>query len=160
MERSRVMDVSAFVRLFHSWPDNGALSVKQLRLKSITLLATALMLWPSNIAPQARDYDATSGLASRFVMSTNQVTFCSNGSVQVSSFFGIKNDHHRTGFVAMLPPSADVKSDPVDALQAYVARTDQWRCPVTNYATAVFCDLAALMLPCPRAVLQMFCQRR
>ena len=68
IERSRVMDVSAFVSL--SWPSNEALSIKQLRLKTITLLAIALMLRPSDIAPQARGFDAGSGVSSRFVMNT------------------------------------------------------------------------------------------
>ena len=48
------------------------------------------------------------------------------------SFLGIKNDLHRTGFVVTLPPSADVTTDPVDALRSYIASTDRWRCPVTK----------------------------
>ena len=131
MQRSCVMDVSAFVRMFRAWPANSVLSVKQLRLKTITLLAIALMLRPSDIAPQACSFNADSGVSSRFVMSTDQVTFCSDGSVKVS-FLGIKNDLHRTGFVVTLPPGADVMSDPVDALRSYIACTDRWRCPVTK----------------------------
>ena len=131
MQRSRVMDVSAFTRMFRAWPANNALSVKQLRMKTITLLAIALMLRPSDIAPQARTFHADSGVSSRFVMSTDQVTFCSDGSVKVS-FLGIKNDLHRTGFVVTLPPGADVLTDPVDALRSYIASTDRWRCPVTK----------------------------
>ena len=131
MQRSRVMDVSAFMRMFRAWPANETLSVKRLRLKTITLLAIALMLRPSDVAPQARSFDAASGMSSRFVMSTDQVAFRSDGSVQVS-FLGIKNDLHRTGFVVTLPPGADVLTDPVDALRSYIACTDRWRCPVTK----------------------------
>lgn len=131
MRRSCVMDIAAFVRMFRSWQGNDALSVKQLRLKAITLLAIALMLRPSDIAPLARCYDSESGMSARFVMSTDQITFRSDGSVSIS-FLGIKNDLHRSGFVVSLPPSSDAATDPVGALRSYIARTDRWRCPVTK----------------------------
>ena len=63
MRRSCVMDIAAFVRMFRSWQGNDAFSVQQLRLKAITLLAIALMLRPSDIAPLARCYDSESGSA-------------------------------------------------------------------------------------------------
>ena len=131
MLRSQVMDVSAFVRLFESWPDDSAITVKQLRMKAITLLAIALMLRPSDIAPQARCYDAESELSSRFVMCTDQVVFRSDGSVDIS-FFGVKNDLHRSGFVVHLPAGSQAKSDPVGALRRYIEHTEHQRCPVTK----------------------------
>ena len=70
MQRSRVMDVSAFTRMFRSWQCNDALSLKQLRIKTITLLAIVLMLRPSDIAPKATSFDISAGIASRFTMST------------------------------------------------------------------------------------------
>ena len=131
LQRSRVMDVAAFVRMFQAWPPNEDLSVKQLRLKAVTLLAIALMLRPSDIAPLARHFDVNSEVSSRFIMSTDQVTFCADGSMKVS-FLGIKNDLHRSGFLVTLPPSSNVAVDPVGALRTYVARTDQLRCPVAK----------------------------
>ena len=131
MQRSRVMYITAFVRMFRAWQKNDDLSVKQLRLKTITLLAIALMLRPSDVAPLARYYDVDSGVVSRFVMSTDQITFCSDGSVSIS-FLGIKNDLHRSGFVVTLPPGSDAAADPVGTLRSYIARTERWRCPVTK----------------------------
>ena len=71
MARSAVMDLAAFTRLFRSWPDNLELSIRQLRQKTITLLALALMLRPSDIAPVARTYEPSTGDVSSFVMSTD-----------------------------------------------------------------------------------------
>ena len=89
LQRSRVMEVTAFVRMFQAWAPNGDLSVKQLRLKALTLLAIALMLRPSDVAPMARHFDACSEVSSRFIMSTDQVTFCEDGSMKMT-FLGIK----------------------------------------------------------------------
>ena len=129
MARSAVMDVSAFTRLFQSWPDNVELTTKQLRLKTITLLALALMLRPSDIAPLARRYEAGTDIVSNFVMSTDQFQFTEDGSLVVT-FLGVKNDTQRTGFQVTLPSSADSKTDPVEALRSYLSRTDPIRCSV------------------------------
>ena len=51
------MPVSAFQQLFLSWGDNEQLSVKSLRLKTITLLALVLLTRPSDLAPEAKLID-------------------------------------------------------------------------------------------------------
>ena len=131
MARAAVMDISAFVRLFRSWPDNESLTLQQLRLKTITLLALALMLRPSDIAPLARRYDASADFTDRFVMTTDQLQFTSDGFLQVT-FLGIKNDSQRTGFQVTLPPNPDLKLDPVVTLRTYLSRTDSMRCTTTK----------------------------
>ena len=131
MARAAVMDISPFVRLFQSWLDNESLTLQQLRLKTITLLSLALMLRPSDIAPLARRYDASTDLTDKLVMTTDQLQFTSDGFLQVT-FFGIKNDSQRTGFQVRLPPNSDLKLDPVDALRTYLSRTDAIRCTTTK----------------------------
>lgn len=131
MARSSVMNVAAFVRLFESWPDNSGLSLKRLRLKVISLLAIALMLRPSDIAPLAESYNAGSGVVSLVMMTTDQLVFSPDGALQVT-FWGIKNDTQRTGFQVSLPPGTNPKADPVAALRAYLDRTTDYRCPVTK----------------------------
>ena len=44
MERSKVMPIKSFKDLFYSWPSNQDLSVKDLQMKAITLLAIVPML--------------------------------------------------------------------------------------------------------------------
>ncbi|XP_043244702.1 uncharacterized protein LOC122393113 [Amphibalanus amphitrite] len=131
MLRSRVMDVSAFTRMFRSWPCNNTLSTKQLRLKTITLLALVLMLRPSDVAPKASSFDFCTSVASRFVMSVDHVKFDSDGSASVT-FFGVKNDAQRTGFEVTIPPCSDAQVDPVEALRVYISRTESIRCPRTR----------------------------
>lgn len=125
--RSSVMDVSAFVRLFESWADNRSLPLKLLRLKAISLLAIALMLRPSDIAPLALRFDAGTGVTSPFVLTTDQLRFQADGTLQVT-FLGVKNDTQRTGFQVSLPPNPNQAADPVDALRVYLERTDSLRC--------------------------------
>ena len=52
----------------------------------------------------------------------------------IVTFLGIKNDSQRTGFQVTLPPSADSKTDPVEALRTYSSRTDYVRCSVKRPA--------------------------
>lgn len=51
IKRSSVMPIQNFHRLFKEWPDNEAIDIKQLCLKTITLLALSLMLRLSDIVP-------------------------------------------------------------------------------------------------------------
>ena len=133
LAKSTVMDVSAFTRLFRSWPANEDLTIKQLRCKTIALLALALMLRPSDIAPLARRYEAGTDIVSDFVMSTDQFQFTEDGAVKVT-FLGVKNDTQRTGFQVTLPSSPDPQLDPVRALRTYLSRTDSVRCRITKPA--------------------------
>lgn len=133
LAKSAVMDVSAFMRLFRSWSANADLSIKQLRLKTIALLALSLMLRPSDVAPLGRRYEASTDLVSSFVMSTDHFVFREDGALQVT-FLGVKNDSQRTGFQVVLPACPDPQVDPVGALRTYFARTDSMRCPVEKPA--------------------------
>ena len=50
MRKTSVMPVQAFFNLFESWPENEELDTRQLRLKTICLMALTFMLRPSDIA--------------------------------------------------------------------------------------------------------------
>ena len=91
------------------------------------------MLRPSDVAPLAKRYEASTGVISDFVMSTDQFQFTADGSLVVT-FLGVKNDSQRTGFQVTLPPSNDTKMDPVGALRTYLSRTESVRCPTTKPA--------------------------
>ena len=82
--RTKVMPIEPFIDLFISWGKNYNLSLKQLRLKTVTLLTIALLCRPSDLAPKV-------------IFKRSQVVF--KESEMVVSFFGIKNDSHRDGFV-------------------------------------------------------------
>ena len=97
MARSKEMPVEPFVKLFVTWPENWFLTIEQLRLKCITLLAMNVMLHPSDIAPMARFYDHDNDCFQRFVMSTDNVCLRKDGSVNLT-YHGIKNDTWRDGF--------------------------------------------------------------
>ena len=57
MKRSRVMPVYKFTELFLSWPGNYLMSLEDLRLKCITLLAITVMMRPSDAAPLSTVFD-------------------------------------------------------------------------------------------------------
>ena len=97
MVRSSVMPIHAFRELFCKWPINSELGIKELRLKTITLMAILLMLRPSDIAPKSVHFDVDSGTTSKFVFSTDNVQFCESGEANIT-LHGIKNDMSRTGF--------------------------------------------------------------
>ncbi len=123
MERSNVMPVSAFTNMFLSWGDDDMLSIKDLRLKTITLLALCLMLRPSDVAPRGLVFNPTSGQREPLLFTLNNVTFLDDGSAKIR-FFGIKNDSDRKGFQISLPSAEPAKIDPVRVLKNYISRTD------------------------------------
>ena len=136
--RSSVMPVSAFQRLFRSWPPNKQLPTAQLRLKTLTLMALAFMLRPSDVAPKAIRFEPSSNTKHKITFSTEHVQFLDNGSIQVT-FFGIKNDTDRSGSVATLPPAPDATVDPITALRCYIDRTAHER--ASSPDSAVFLPL-------------------
>lgn len=117
-----VMPIEPFMDLFHSWPDNSDLGLHDLRIKTLTLLALTVMLRPSDVAPRAESIDITSGIASRFIMTTKQLKFEEDGSLTLW-LHGIKNDASRDGFQVNIPPASDIKVDPVETLRTYIRRT-------------------------------------
>jgi hypothetical protein len=131
MHRSKIMPIKSFRELFTQWQDNVNLSIKELRLKTITLMALLLMLRPSDIAPKAVHFDGESGTSSNFVFSTHNVEFCDDGAK--ITFHGIKNDTSRAGFSVFLQATEEDKLNPVLALKEYISRTNNIRpesCPV------------------------------
>ena len=126
MNKSRVMPVEPFYKLFGSWGDNLDLSLDKLRLKTISLLALSCMLRPSDIAPKGVLFDSTDLSERKFVMSVDQVRFEDNGNLTLQ-FLGIKNDTHRDGFEITIPPASVLCIDPVEALRVYIERTKDKR---------------------------------
>lgn len=143
MQRSQVMPVDSFTKLFRDWPDNGMLSVKQLRLKAICLLSLVAMLRPSDIAPKAVIFNHDTLQSSNVVFSTDHIVFNEDGSMCIV-FHGIKNDSTRTGFKVSVSPASDKKVCPVDALHEYIIRTECWR---PNPQRPVFLSLKAPFKP-------------
>ena len=119
MCRSKLMPVDKFRMLFSRWPENSDLTERQLRLKSLTLLALVTMLRPSDVAPKSVIYDADAGVVKSNIFSMDNVCFNLDGSMCVT-FFGIKNDTTRSGFKVQVQPHKDSKLDPVKALQDYI----------------------------------------
>ena len=58
---TKVMQLEPFHKLFEQWPGNEVLELPRLRIKAITLLALALMLRPSHLAPRGETCNAQTG---------------------------------------------------------------------------------------------------
>jgi len=126
MKKSVIMPVENFKELFLQWPVNNKLSIKQIRLKAITLLALVAMLRPSDIAPKSVIFDPRDLKCYNNVLLTDNVIFRSDGSLSMV-LHGIKNDTSRTGFEIDIPSHSDPQLDPVDALKVYIEKTEKWR---------------------------------
>ena len=128
MLRQKPKPVSAFHQLFLSWDDTEQLSVKSIRLKTITLLALVLMKRPSDLAPKAKLFDPQSMSRKTVALSVDDVQFLDKLMVPcLLLFWGIKNDTQRQGFEVNIPPTADCVIDPVSCLQIYLRKTENWR---------------------------------
>jgi integrase len=125
MKKSTVLPVDKFMQLFESWDDNSLLSVKLLRLKAVTLLALALMLRPSDVAPNAQMFDSQTLQVQSVVFTKSMLRFTQDG--MFVTVFGVKNDVQRSGFEVFLPKHENEKLDPVRTLWDYVTRTDSVR---------------------------------
>ena len=121
MVRSKVMPIQPFMQMFSSWKGNWQLTLEELRLKCITLLAFAVMLRPSDIAPNATVVN-DKGEHEQLVMTTDQLRFENDGSC-VITFHGIKNDYSRDGFEVVLQPSRMPRLDRVVTLKCYTECT-------------------------------------
>lgn len=129
--KTPVMPVNAFHKLFSHWLCDEKLTLKDIRMKAITLMALAFMLRPSDIAPKAMYMH--NDTMTRLSFSQQHVTFHEDGGMSVS-FHGIKNDYHRDGFVIRLPPGSDPKLDPSTTLKHYMSRTALQRLASTDGA--------------------------
>ena len=119
---TNILPIQPFNDLFMSWKTNDELTLKNLRIKTLTILAFAFMLRPSDIAPHGLIYDETNESMNRLVFSRDQIQFNTDGSLTLT-FFGIKNDTCRDGFKVSIPKSTEPKLDPSTTLKAYINRT-------------------------------------
>lgn len=124
LNKSSVMPIKPFMNLFESWGPNELLSIKQLRLKAITLLTLGVMARPSDLAPKSVLF--TNNTEHNIVLSTKHVSFNDDGSIDIT-LFGIKNDLDRKGFVVHLPPVTNKLLSVSDCLQVYIKRTSVHR---------------------------------
>lgn len=125
MQRSTVLPVDQLLATMKLWGDNSTMPIKFLRIKTISLLAVALMLRPSDIAPNATFFEKDSLDEKKVIFSTDMVAFKDN-AMEVT-LFGTKNDLDRKGFVVYLPAHSDISVCPVAALKCYIERTSPFR---------------------------------
>ncbi len=111
LQRSRVLPVLPFVKLFTSWVEDTNLTLENLRLKSVTLLALNAMLRPSDLPPR-------SGL----LFSRDMIHVTEEGILEMT-IHGVKNDYKRDGFLLRVHPSSNLFVCPVQSLMAYMAHT-------------------------------------
>ncbi len=123
--RTPVMPCKPFHDMFVSWQSDETLSLTELRLKVVTLLALNMMTRPSDLAPKGMFFDAGSKEKTPILFTRDQVVFHADGSATFT-LFGIKNDRSRSGFEVRLPGGANNKVDPVVSLQCYLRRTQQF----------------------------------
>lgn len=126
LTKSSVMPVKPFAKMFQQWPSNEQLTIKDLRLKAICLMALTLMLRPSDIAPKAVHFNSETCEQSKWLFTTNNVVFLDSGVAKIT-FHGIKNDTSRSGFEVQMQPTDDPQLNPVHALQVYIDRTEKFR---------------------------------
>ena len=74
------MPTEEFARLFHSWGDNEQLTLKQLYLKAIKLVALVFMTRPSGLTPKATVFDTKTMSVRTISLSVNNEAFGSDGS--------------------------------------------------------------------------------
>ena len=128
--KTPVLPVEPIHDMFVAWPENEGMTIKQLRLKTIALLALVAMLRPSDVAPHAKLYNKETGAMDRMLFTMDQLTFEEDNSVTIN-FHGIKNDYNRDGFQVRITPSTNPKLDPVATLRCYIDRTQASR-PATG----------------------------
>ena len=71
--------MGSFTEIFIKWEDNVCLNLKDLRLKTLTLLARSLMLRPSHVAPKSISFVPISNRCIDQVFSRDLVVFNQNG---------------------------------------------------------------------------------
>ncbi len=126
MYRSKIMPVTAFTQLFEAWPANEDLTIRNLRLKAITLMALAFMARPSDFAPKGVVMNSNLE-PEKMTFSVDQLHF--EECALTVNFFGIKNDSSRSGFEVKIPGSTNAQLDPVSCMRVYIQRTTLQRFP-------------------------------
>ena len=120
MKRSTVMPVQPFMTLFRSWKGNWLITMEQLRMKTLTLLALSMMLRLSDVTPRVMVHGQDTQHLSALILSTESVCFHPDGSSVTITLHGIKNDYSRDGFEVTVPSVEEVKVDPVAMLWCYM----------------------------------------
>lgn len=124
---SKVMPITPFRQYFQSLPVNEKLPIKDLRMKVISLLALAMMLRPSDIAPKSKVFHPSTLSEETILFTVDQITFKDDGSATIQ-LFGTKNDLSRSGSDSeKIPAHPNPAMDPVAALRCYIQRTDHIR---------------------------------
>ncbi len=126
MVKTPIMPTEPFRDLFMQWPVNEDLTIKNLRIKVICLMALAFMLRPSDVAPHGQYMDTNSSSPMNAIFSCDQLKFHEDGSLSVS-FHAIKNDMCHDGFTVTMPRCSEPKLDVALALQCYISRTEAIR---------------------------------
>ena len=123
MKRSKPMPTELFVELFHSWGKNEDMTIKQLRMKTVTLLALVCMTRPSVLAPKGVNFNPKDLSFRSIVLSLDNIQFMPDGSLTIY-FFGIKNNTSCSGFEVNIPANtSDCVMDLVSCLHVYINRT-------------------------------------
>lgn len=137
-KKSNVIPTEPFNQLYRSLGSNVDLKLKDLREKSIVLLAFTAMLRPSDIAPKGVVFNKQSNSTKKVIFNLGQLHFKTDGSL-IIDFQGIKNDTDRSGFSVTIRPTTDCLIDPVCALKTYIEQTNEQR--VQNPDNPVFLTL-------------------
>ena len=120
MKRLAVMPQQPFMQMFMNGENNELLSLEDLKLKCLVLLAPCLMLRSSDVAPRAMVFQGDVPTSLQFT--TDQIEFLPNGSAAIY-LHSIKNYANCNGFQVFLCPSGNSKVCPVDTLRCYSDRT-------------------------------------
>lgn len=91
-------------------------------MKAVALMAIALMLRPSDIAPKATLFFSDTLEEKGMTFTRDMVKF---GVQEMTvTFLGIKNDYSRKGFNVSIPSNKDYILDPVATVLDYLVRTE------------------------------------
>ena len=127
MKHSQPMPIGPFIKLFHLWGTNEDIPLKNLRMKTVTLIALTCMTRPSDLAPKGIHLDPKDLSIHNIILSLDNIQFMPDNSLTIH-FFGIKNDTSRSGFEVNIPANTeDSVMDPVSCLRAYIDRTADHR---------------------------------
>ena len=114
-----LMPIKPFHDLFLKWDHNNKLTLKDLSLKSIFLVAMYMMLRPSDVSPNAQILDPEEMTIKNVEFKRSQICFYDDNSMKVT-LFRIKNDTYRHGFPTDVKPATEPKPDPVQAIKDYI----------------------------------------
>ena len=95
MKHSQPMPIGPFIKLFHLWGTNEDIPLKNLRMKTVTLIALTCMTRPSDLAPKGIHLYPKDLSIHNIILSLDNIQFMPDNSLTIH-FFGIKNDTSRS----------------------------------------------------------------